>query len=74
MSNLTSRILCVLETLTARISDATAFHTKRLDQIEDRLARLDGGHDATEAKLRAYELVNASRRGTGTAPLGFKIT
>jgi hypothetical protein len=50
------------------------FHTKRLDEIEDRLARLDGGHDATEAKLSAYELVNASRRGTGTAPLGFKIT
>ena len=56
-----------------RVLDDSEFSRRRLKAIEDRLAQIDGGPDADDARLIAYEAINAERRGTGAAPLGFKL-
>ena len=72
--SLTMKILDTIKSIIVRANDTTDFNSTRLRALEDRLAKIDGGPDAEEARVAAFEIVNEKRRGTGTAPLGFKIT
>jgi hypothetical protein len=73
-TTLTERIVGLIETLTVRMNDYAALDARRTEAIENRLAELDGGPDATQARSNAFEALNSARRRAGKAPLGFEIT
>lgn len=57
----------------ARWRDLSAFQGARLSEIEDRLAALDGGHDAAQAKRAAIVAANAKRAAIGQDALGLRL-
>jgi hypothetical protein len=66
-------LTAIVAKLSTRFLDNSEFNKYRLQSIENRLAQLDGGLNADDAILRAFERINEERRGTGKAPLGFKL-
>jgi hypothetical protein len=48
-----------VEDLISKLFDASRLSSRRLELIEDRLANLDGGDDATKARRKALALVDA---------------
>jgi len=62
-----------LGTLTARWVDLSAVHGARLSAVEDRLAALDGGSNAAQAKRAAIVAANADRAANGKDPLGLRV-
>jgi hypothetical protein len=57
-----------------RAADLTSFHARRLQEIENRLSRLDGGPDAAQSKHTAHKAENLSRADAGVDPLCFSLT
>jgi len=62
-----------LGTLASRWLDLSAVHGARLSAIEARLAALDGGNDAAQAKRAAIVAANAERAANGKDPLGLRM-
>ncbi|MBX3580028.1 MAG: hypothetical protein KF723_22720 [Rhizobiaceae bacterium] len=60
--------------LLIRQTDMSAHQAKRIASLEDRLAALDGGHDAHAAARAALDRANAGRVTEGAAPLAFTIS
>jgi len=56
-----------------RARDLASFQSARFDAIENRLAVLDGGHDAASARGVAYARANEMREEEGRRPLGFRL-
>lgn len=72
-----SPFLAVWNALTAlvlRDRDMSSWQNARLSEIEDRLAALDGGHDADAARRHAVDKANATRIANGADQLGFRLT
>ena len=56
-----------------RAADISAFHDKRLSAIEDRLARLDGGAEASTARRAAFSDLIFARAQAGTRGPRFRL-
>lgn len=68
-----ARLCNNVKIIVARSSDMTALQNARLSAIEDRLAALDGGHNAARAQRTAIVTVNAKRAENGQAALGLRM-